>query len=642
MKAFKIILISLALALLTLAATAQERLVQVRTDIELLAKTTPGLNEQAEITMSGVSIQEFVRTLGNAHRLNINIDPTIGATVVNNFANARVADILVFLCKEYDLNLEVIGSIMSFTQYDAPEPVAVAKPAKKLGISYSDQTDFLSLDLKKDTLAKVVAGITDISLKNVIIDQGLENEEVSCFIKNRPFANALEMMAFSNGLKVEPAGENVFRIVKDAPEPVATTNTSTNRNNRGNQGGQNNNKQLPKGGQFTVTVGTDDLISVDAVDVPITDVVQAVSAELLKNYFLFSQPQGNTTLYIENATYDEFMQYLLNGTEFTYKIEDEVYLIGERKLERLRSTEMVQLQNRTVESISEFIPTELKAGVEIKEFTELNSLVLSGSHPRINEIKRFVREIDKVVPVVLIDVIIVDYQTGHNMDLGVSLGTGPSDTQTGVQLSPGVNATINANAINSLINSFNGFGILNLGRVGPDFYMSLEALENNNILKKRSTPKLATLNGHEASMSLGNTEYYAENTQNVLGSINTTVTQSQVFKPLNADFSINIKPIVSGDDQVTMSITVSKSEFGARTVENGPPSSSNLTFESVMRVRNEEMILLGGLEEREKNNTTSGLPWLSRVPVLKWIFGKETRSKSKRKLNIFIKPTILY
>ena len=197
MKYLKIILISCALALLSTASFAQERLVKVRADVEALAKEVPGLNERAELSMSGVSIQEFLRTLSDAHKLNLSVDPNINKTVVNNFSDARVADVLVFVCKEYDLKLEVIGSILSFTAYEEPAPEVVAVPEKKLGISYVDQTDFLSLDLKKDTLFKVAAAITDVSLKNVIIDQGLENVEVSCFIKNRPFENALEPMAFS-------------------------------------------------------------------------------------------------------------------------------------------------------------------------------------------------------------------------------------------------------------------------------------------------------------------------------------------------------------------------------------------------------------------------------------------------------------
>jgi type II secretory pathway component GspD/PulD (secretin) len=54
------------------------------------------------------------------------------------------------------------------------------------------------------------------------------------------------------------------------------------------------------------------------------------------------------------------------------------------------------------------------------------------------------------------------------------------------------------------------------------------------------------------------------------------------------------------------------------------------------------MIMLGGLEENQTNNSGSGLPFLSRIPILRWFFGSRTKTKSKSKLTIFIKPTVIY
>jgi type IV pilus assembly protein PilQ len=54
------------------------------------------------------------------------------------------------------------------------------------------------------------------------------------------------------------------------------------------------------------------------------------------------------------------------------------------------------------------------------------------------------------------------------------------------------------------------------------------------------------------------------------------------------------------------------------------------------------MVLLGGLEERKKENSGSGIPLLSRIPVLKWIFGKRTKKVENKKLHIFIRPHVTY
>ena len=85
-----------------------------------------------------------------------------------------------------------------------------------------------------------------------------------------------------------------------------------------------------------------------------------------------------------------------------------------------------------------------------------------------------------------------------------------------------------------------------------------------------------------------------------------------------------------------------QSDFTARISPQAPPGSVSRKFTSMIRVGNEEMVLLGGLEEKGVNDSGSGVPLLSRIPVLKWLFSSRTRSYNKTKLNIFIKPTILY
>lgn len=78
--------------------------------------------------------------------------------------------------------------------------------------------------------------------------------------------------------------------------------------------------------------------------------------------------------------------------------------------------------------------------------------------------------------------------------------------------------TLGAVSVNKLINSFNGFGSVNLGRVTPDFYMNLKFLEEAGDIELRSTPKLSTLNGHEATLKSGETRYYKEVSSNIIGS----------------------------------------------------------------------------------------------------------------------------
>lgn len=111
---------------------------------------------------------------------------------------------------------------------------------------------------------------------------------------------------------------------------------------------------------------------------------------------------------MDHIDFNFFLKYLFNGTDYTFKNTKGVYLVGDRKLEEIRTAEVYSLQYRTVTKILEQIPSELKKGLEIIPLVEMNSLVISGSNPAVKELKEFLRQIDKIVPVVNIELIILD------------------------------------------------------------------------------------------------------------------------------------------------------------------------------------------------------------------------------------------
>ena len=189
----------------------------------------------------------------------------------------------------------------------------------------------------------------------------------------------------------------------------------------------------------------------------------------------------------------------------------------------------------------------------------------------------------------------------------------------------------------------NGFGVVNLGQVTENFYVSISAMEDNGVVEVESTPKISTLNGHEAKLTIGETTYYEQtqiNYQN--NAVNTGVLQSRQWTPLDANLAVTIKPFVSADEHVTLTITVERSDFIDPQAPTAPPGITSETFESVVRVKNGEMILLGGLERKSSSNTGSGVPLLSRIPVIKWLFSSRAKSKEKNKLHVLIRPVVTY
>lgn len=622
------------MVMLAITLHAQDRYAQVETRIKELAKETPGLNEKVELSVNGVAIQEFIRGLAMSNNLNISVDPSLNAKIFNNFSNVTVTDVLMFLVRKYDLEVTFIGSIMSFSQYTAPPLPAPVIAKKPINITYDKSSNALSLDLSNDSLSSVAKELTRITQKNVVFAPNLAGRIVSGYIQDMPFNNAMEKLAFANDLKVTPTNDNFYLIEKKDAETPTTTGNKISKNNNATGTSQNSG--------FNVTLQGDHLVNVDAENALIADVIAEVSKQLNTEYFLFTDIKGTASLNISNATYEDFLKYLLNGTEYTSRKESGIYLIGDRNLEGLRESKVIQLKYRTAEKVIDLIPADLKKGIDIKHFPDLNGFIVSGSLPRINELESFLRQIDRVVPVVVIEVMIMDVRNSHTVSTGIKAGLKETPTATSGTVFPAPNITLGAGAINSIITGLNGLGIVNLGKVTPNFYVSISALEEQGALKIRSTPKLATLNGHEAKMSIGKTEYYLEETNNVIGSQNPQNVITKTYKPITADLSVTINPMVSADEQITLDVKVKQASFTERISTTAPPGQISRDFESLVRVKNEEMIILGGLEEDTRNDSGSGVPVISRVPVLKWFFSSRTKSRSRSKLVILIKPTVIY
>lgn len=292
--------------------------------------------------------------------------------------------------------------------------------------------------------------------------------------------------------------------------------------------------------------------------------------------------------------------------------------------------------------ITALFPEYVSKGLNIQVDRERNSFIVSGDPQGINRLKSFIKEIDKPIPVILIEVMILEVSKSATINSGVELGIGDKPVSDQGKLFPSGDITLGATTINKIIGGFNGFGSLNVGKVVPNFYARIQAMESNGNIKVRSTPKLATLNGHEAILSNGERSYYAITRRDIIGAQNPQTTEIKNYVPIDADLSIAIRPMVAGDNQITMSINVVQSSFnGKRVDEDAPPGMNSREFNSIIRVKNNDVVILGGLEENLKNDSGSGVPFLARIPIIKWLFSKKTRIDSKTKLSVLIRPTII-
>ncbi|PXY43136.1 type II secretion system protein GspD [Flavobacterium hydrophilum] len=615
---------------------AQQDIVELSRKFDELSIQKKGLNETIKIDVSGLTLHDFISSIAEEHQLNIDVDIELNQPVANNFFDVTVKDVFIHLAQKYDLEVSFMNNIIIFKKRKIITVVPKKQP-KIIDVTYNPENDFLSVRVENDTLSAVAKAIIDKSGKNVILAQDIKNIRISSYILNRSFDQVIEMMAKSNDLSAVKDDNGFYFLQKNT---IANINTvSTNAKAKQPKVG------LGVPGFYEVNINKNGFLQVNAYMADASDLLTEAAEKLHINYFLYNKPENEkTTLSADNITFDELLANIFKGKKYTFKKQDNLYLIGEEATEGLRITEMIQLENRSIESIINTLPKVFSEKLEIKEFIELNGLIVSGSRSILEELKVYIKQIDKVVPMVQIEVIIVQYNKSYDIQTGMKAGLDKiNSVQTGGVLFPNSDMTLNGTSVNSLIDAFNGFGLFKLGKVTESFYLNLKLLESNSALKIESTPKIATISGHEAKLSIGETSYYFEQNNRLINSnIGNDILNSGTWKSTDANLSVSIKPYVSTDENVTLTIAVEKSSFLARAGEDAPPGKATQKFESLVRVKNGEMILLGGLDELKKENSGTGTPLISRIPVIKWFFSSRKKGKSDSKLHIFIKPTVIY
>jgi type IV pilus assembly protein PilQ len=608
---------------------SQERIENLRNHLEALSVDVPGLNNTIEdLSVSGVSIQNFVRAIGSTNQLNITVSSHINHSIISNFSNVDVIDVLIYLCKEYSLTLDFVGSIIIVKEYTEYNPKPISKPKNWL-IDYNANTDKITLDFKKDSLISVAKAITKATNKNVLYSPKTKNTLITAYIKEKSFDDAMNKLAYANGLSCNYSPDGFYLF-----EPSTVSQKNEEPSSIVTQKEQAENIKL------SLNIDNDGF-TLFAEDVPKTELLAIVSNELKENYFLLNDLEGNISISLYNISYEEFLDCILAGSSLLYRKDNSLYLIGDLKNQLLFENEIISIQHRPVENISNIIPEYLKKSLTITEYLEVNSIIASGPPKYINELRLFLRSVDLLVPVVLIEVIIIDQKSDFSISTGINAGLTQDDIQTGGVIYPSVDMTLSSTAINKLIQGFNTYGIINIGNVVPNFYMTIKAMESQGLLSIRSTPKLSTISGQSSKMVIGETAYYIEEQNNVITNQSTQNIITKTYKPVQANFSLSIVPVVTGEDQIFLEITVDQSGFTSKVDPTAPPGQANRSFSSSIRVKNGEMILLGGLEEVSKDDSGSGLPLISRIPVIKWFFSNRNKKTSKTKLGIFIKPTII-
>ncbi|WP_298031550.1 type II secretion system protein GspD [uncultured Alistipes sp.] len=598
------------------------RMAAVARKLEALTERDSTFARTVDVTAGRLPLSELLRNIARASGVNLSVRSVENVPVSCNFTRARVDELVRFLCREYTLDVETTGNILSvFPAVSVPAP----RPEPEIFYNAADTTLFY--DLRGERLSDVAKKITIFSGRNIVVPEPLFDYKISGYVRAMPLDGALQTLASVNGLMAEKDAQEVwtFYRAQAAPQEGSSAGPSYTRRRRFTV----NELQVDSLGRITAHI----------VRGQVQDIILDLCEQLGLNYYFKSPVSLTTGIWVDATDFETLLAVLLKGSQYSYYCERGIYVFGAAQGDGLASASVVALAFRAVSKVEEVIPAALKQGVEIKTFPDLNSLVLGGDRRDVVRVETFVKSIDKPVPLITMEIIIADVTKSNIRELGIGGGVGKSPVPTSGVLGPGVDMTYRAGAVNNLLQRIRG--TVNLGKVTPNFYLSLQALEENGTIRLQSTPKLSTLNGHEATLTSGETQYYKEVQNNYYGTQNPISSESYQWKSVDANLSVKVTPYVSEDRHITLEIEFEQTEFTDRVADNAPPGTATRSFRSIVKVQNEEMVLLGGLDRNSMEKSSRGIPFLARVPVIKWFFGKQKRNKVERTLNVFIKPTVI-
>ncbi|WP_333679437.1 type II secretion system secretin GspD [Dyella sp.] len=174
---------------------------------------------------------------------------------------------------------------------------------------------------------------------------------------------------------------------------------------------------------------------------------------------------------------------------------------------------------------------------------------------------------------------------------------------------------------------------------GGKFQVALNALETSQNTKTLSAPSLVVLNNQVAHIAVGdqipvNQTYY----QGVGTGTGTTVGEVQY---INTGVILDVQPRVNPGGLIYLNIDqqVSQSQGIASGANN--PTISQRQIATQLSVQNGQTVLLGGLIQQQDIGANSGVPFLSRVPILGKLFGSTDNKKDRTELIVLITPRVI-
>lgn len=397
----------------------------------------------------------------------------------------------------------------------------------------------------------------------------------------------------------------------------------------------------------------------------IRDVLRAVGQAANLNMIIGDDVSGQVTLSLKNVNLLDALQAVLKTKGFTYVREGNI----------LRVLSLSDVKDEDMET--RVFPLGYASGKEVLAVVEkvksdrakvsvdkrMNALVVKDISLNIDSMERLLKNLDVRTPQVLIEARIVEVSKNYTRELGVQWGgqyagsrTTISGGQTGVSGvsgggTPAVGSTTFYPQVGDIGPSGNAYAVNLPAAVGPgsggvlgvsfgsvsgrlNLDLQLSAMVSTGNGKILSSPRILTMNNKKAVISSG-----VDIPVKVVTS--TTTGSSDQLEIISTSLSLSTTPTITADKRIAMVVNVEKSEPDFTRTVDGIPTVTKRKANAELVVNDGETVVLGGILTKSEGEYEDGVPFLSKIPLLGWLFKRKGTYDNQAELLIFITPTVV-
>ena len=260
-----------------------------------------------------------------------------------------------------------------------------------------------------------------------------------------------------------------------------------------------------------------------------------------------------------------------------------------------------------------------------------SAITLRGTPDQLVLAQKLVSDLDKPKAEVVIDIAVLSISRDRLRNLGTTVPTSTTIALAAAPLGAGV----------VKLGSVNG-GIFSLGVPGGKF----DFLMSDSNTKVIQNPQIRVLDQQKATLKIGDRIPIATGSFSAAGGVSgggiSPLVNTQ-FQYIDVGVNIDITPQIHSNREVTLKMVLEVSSVSGEVNIGGitQPQIGQRRIEHESRLEDGEINLVGGILQDTETQSLSGYPWLAKIPLLKYLFGQESKKRNESEIVFAITPHIV-